>query len=147
MTITLRPCRASDFESLLRIDHACYEPGIAYSRRELREYLSDRGSRCWVALLGQEITGFLIAIREGWLGHIITIDVVESARRHGVGSLLLAAAEREMAAAGARRVELETATNNQPAIAFWQRHGYETVEIIPRYYLNRIDAYLMIKRL
>jgi ribosomal-protein-alanine N-acetyltransferase len=145
--ITLRPYQPEDFQALYLIDQACYEPGIAYGRRELREYLGLPGSRCWVAALGEEIVGFLIAFWGRWRAHIITIDVVESARRHHVGSALLAEAEREMAATGVRVVELETATNNEPAIAFWQKHGYQIVAIHPRYYLNRIDAYVMLKRL
>lgn len=147
MKTILRSCQPGDLDTLYHIDRACYEPGIAYDRRELREYLSARGSRCWVAVAGGEIVGFLIAQRQDWLAYLITIDVVESARRQRVGSVLLAEAEREMAASGVRTVELETATNNHPAIAFWERHGYRTVAIVPRYYLNRIDAYLMTKRL
>jgi ribosomal protein S18 acetylase RimI-like enzyme len=147
VNITLRPYHPDDFQTLLRIDRACYEPGIAYDRRELREYLQLPGSRCWVALLDEEIVGFLIAVREDGRGHIITIDVVESTRRHGVGSALLAEAERKMALAGIREVELETATNNQSAIAFWQNHGYRIVALYPGYYLGRIDAYIMTKRL
>jgi ribosomal-protein-alanine N-acetyltransferase len=145
--ITLRPYHPDDFQTLYRIDQACYEPGIAYGRRELLEYLALPGSRCWVAVMGDEIVGFLIAIREGGRGHLITIDVVESARRHGVGSALLDEAERKMASAGIRAVELETATNNEPAIAFWQKHGYRIVAIHPGYYLGRIDAYIMTKSL
>lgn len=146
MDITLRPYRPDDFQMLYRIDQECYEPGIAYGRRELREYLQLPGSRCWLAELAERIVGFLIAIGEDGRGHIVTIDVVESARRHGVGSLLLGLAEREMASVGIRALELETATNNEPAIAFWQKHGYRIVAIYPGYYLGRIDAYIMTKR-
>jgi len=147
LNLTLRPCRPSDFETLYRIDRACYEPGIAYSRRTLREFLGLPECGCWVACLGEEIVGFLVADWEDGLGHIITIDVVESARRLGTGSALLALAEAEMSRGGVGRVDLETGTNNQPAIAFWTRHGYRIVGIHPRYYLDRIDAYLMSKPL
>lgn len=147
MNFTLRPCLPSDFEVLYRIDRACYEPGIAYSRRTLRAFITMRESRCWIASLGEEIVGFLIAYCDEQIGHLITIDVVASARRHGAGSALLALAEREMARGGIGVVELETATNNHPAIAFWNKHGYRIRGIHPGYYMGRIDAYLMAKRL
>ena len=50
-----------------------------------------------------------------------------------------------LAARGVRRVSLETATTNEPAVAFWQRHGYRTVAVLKRYYLGRLDAYEMRK--
>jgi ribosomal protein S18 acetylase RimI-like enzyme len=147
LKFTFRHCRPSDFETLYRIDRACYEPGIAYSRRTLRAFLTIRESRCWVACLEREIIGFLIAYCEAPVGHLITIDILESARRRGAGSALLAIAEREMASSGITVVELETATNNHPAIAFWNKRGYQVDGIHPRYYMGRIDAYLMSKRL
>lgn len=147
MNFTFRPCRSSDFETLYRIDQTCYAPGIAYSRRMLRAFLAQPESHCWVACLSDEIVGFLIAFWEEGLGHIITIDVVEPVRRSGAGSRLLALAERDMSRSGVLRVDLETATNNLPAIAFWNRHGYRVLGVHPRYYPGRIDAYLMSKRL
>jgi ribosomal-protein-alanine N-acetyltransferase len=145
--LTLRPYESGDFEALYHIDRACYEPGIAYSRRTLREYLTLPESHCLVATLDGEIAGFIIAFWQEWYAHVITIDVAESARRHGVGSAMLGVIEQQMAAEGVRMVELETATNNHPAIAFWKRHGYRPVAVHHRYYKNRIDAYRMIKEI
>lgn len=147
LNVTLRPWRPSDFESLYHIDRACYEPGIAYSRRILRSFLALSQSRCWVACYKEDVAGFLIAFFDAGIGHVITIDVIESARRTGVGSALLALAEHEMSRSGVEVVDLETATNNHPAIAFWNKHGYRVVAVHPRYYLGRIDAYLMSKHL
>lgn len=81
------------------------------------------------------------------LAHIITLDVAEQCRRGGVGSLLLASAEERLAAQGVRSVLLETAVDNEAAIAFWQRYGYRTHGRLKRYYLGRIDAYEMQKTL
>jgi ribosomal-protein-alanine N-acetyltransferase len=46
---TLRSYVPADFEKLYEIDQACYEPEIAYSRRELRNYLRFPGAECVVA--------------------------------------------------------------------------------------------------
>jgi len=40
---------------------------------------------------------------------------------------------------------LETATDNEAGVAFWQRHGYRIEATLKRYYLRRIDAYEMRK--
>ena len=147
MNPRLRPYRPEDLETLLAIDQACYPRGIAYSRRMLHEFLSLPDADCTVAEAGDEIAGFILTEAEAARGHIITIDVLEKFRRAGLGTILLPAAEARLAARGVRQVELETATDNEPAIAFWRKHGYRVRGIYKRYYLGRVDALAMIKTL
>ena len=54
MPFTLRSYVPADFEKLYEIDQACYEPEIAYSRRELRNYLRFPGAECVVAEPGAD---------------------------------------------------------------------------------------------
>jgi ribosomal-protein-alanine N-acetyltransferase len=148
MKIVLRDyAAASDFEALHEIDKKCFEPAIAYSRGQLREYLDLPGADCVVAEAEGKIAGFLVAARKRRVGYVVTIDVLKPYRRAGVGTLLLAEAERRLAAAGARVVELETATDNVSAIAFWEKHGYRTGGVIKSYYPNGRDAFSMSKPL
>jgi len=166
MPPTLRDYAPADFEALYEIDQVCYPRGIAYSRRMLRWYLSQPGSLCIVAQAAgapnPAVLGFLIAqarsatsptraksarVGDPGEGYIVTIDVMESHRRSGIGTALLEETERRLAKAGFRYVELQTATNNQAGVAFWQRHGYRTSGVTRGYYLGRIDAYEMFKEL
>jgi [ribosomal protein S18]-alanine N-acetyltransferase len=151
MEFTLRDYSPSDFEALYEIDQACYPRGIAYSRRMLRWYLSQRGSLCILAqapgAAEQAVVGFLIAHSRGAEGHIVTIDVREARRRSGIGTALLQESERRLAEAGVRHVGLQTATNNEAGVAFWRRHGYRSSGVTRGYYLGRIDAYDMFKEL
>jgi ribosomal-protein-alanine N-acetyltransferase len=148
---TLRPYDAADFETLYTIDRACYPRGIAYSRRTLREYLSNSNADCLVAevtaVRRREILGFIIALAEDAEAHIITIDVVESQRRSGIGTALLLAMEERLVARGVRQIALETATSNAAGVAFWQRHGYRYAGVLRGYYQGRVDAYWMLKTL
>ena len=91
MDFILRDADSRDFETLWRIDQECFEPGIAYSRRELAAYMALRDAFTVVVTdLESKIVGFLVAaIRRNGVGHIITIDVLSEARRAGVGSMLL----------------------------------------------------------
>jgi ribosomal protein S18 acetylase RimI-like enzyme len=169
MEFTLRDYSPSDFEALYQIDQACYPRGIAYSRRMLRWYLNQRGSLCIVAhatgaqAADPSVLGFHIAHSRGVSapprasparagdrgaeGYIVTIDVLEAHRRSGMGSALLQETERRLAKMGVRYVGLQTATNNEAGVAFWQRHGYRTSGVTRGYYLGRIDAYEMFKEL
>jgi ribosomal-protein-alanine N-acetyltransferase len=145
--VQVRAYEPHDFKALHRLDQACFPPGIAYSNTMLRYFLSLSSAECLVAADGQEIGGFIVSSVNAPLAHIITLDVAEAHRRSGMGSLLLTAMENKIGAQGVRTILLETAVDNDPAVAFWQRHGYRIEGVLKRYYLGRTDAYEMRKLL
>jgi ribosomal protein S18 acetylase RimI-like enzyme len=57
------------------------------------------------------------------------------------------AAEENLRAGGCRVILLEVAVDNPKALAFYKRHGFNTLKTIPRYYQGSVDALLMGKRL
>src|SRR6202790_817531 len=113
----LREYRASDFETLYKIDQLCFPRGIAYGRAELKIYLASPGARCVLAEIQNETVGFILAGQYGNSGddsgHIITLDVLEAYRRKKIASLLLRAAEEDVFFRGLGRMCLETAINNK----------------------------------
>jgi ribosomal protein S18 acetylase RimI-like enzyme len=147
MALTIRACEKRDFSALHSLDQACFVPGISYSRRMLQYFLDLPAAECLVAEENQIIVGFVLAEADALLGHIITLDVAESHRRTGAGSALLRELEGRLARRGVEAIVLETAVDNQSGIAFWEHHGYRTEVIIKRYYLGRVDAFEMRKRL
>ena len=166
MNFTLRNFRREDFEILWRIDQQCFPPRVAYSRLELATYIRRKGSFTLVAEVSAanhdepvaetsggetvrpKIAGFIVAEsgRRG-IGHIISIDVLGAARRSGIGSKLLAAAEDRLRSIPCHSIVLETAVDNASALAFYKRHGYHVMKTIPRYYSNGVDAFVMEKDL
>lgn len=145
---TIRDFQPEDFETLWRMDQECFPPGISYSRRELSVYMRGRRAFTLVAVesTSNAIVGFIVAY-SGDPGHVITIDVAPSARRSGVGSLLLRAVEARLLSAGSHAVGLETAVDNISALTFYKRHGYHVIRTWPRYYPNGLDAFVMRKEL
>ena len=152
----LREAREADFEALYAIDQVCYSPAIAYTREELRWYLGMRGAECVVAEIRTQsagpaarlrIAGFVVSVSRNAHGHIVTIDVLETYRRAGVGTALLERVELTMAKRGVTDVWLETATNNEAAIAFWKKHGYRSHRRLTHYYADGVDAFSMSKSL
>lgn len=141
----IRSYVAGDFERLYEIDQLCYEPEIAYSRRELRNYMRFPGSTCVVAEVDTGIAGFCLAAHEENVGYIVTMDVLPAFRRHGIATALLEAAEQKLREAGTRAIWLETATDNEAGVAFWQKHGFLKTRIRKGYYPNGRDAYSMSK--
>jgi [ribosomal protein S18]-alanine N-acetyltransferase len=160
VAFVIREFKPEDFDMLWRVDQECFPAGIAYSKQELKTYVQHRGAFSLVAAevgpvkeAGQytgkdsgQAAGFIV-VHGGPAGHVITIDVIPAARRLGVGSLLLQAAEDRLRAAGSRAVGLETAVDNLTALTFYKRHGYSVVRTWPRYYPNGVDALVMKKEL
>jgi len=145
--LTLRTYTPEDFETLYEIDQACYEPAIAYSKREFRNYLRFPGAECVIAEENRKAIGFCLTAHQQARGYIITIDVLVKFRRRGVGTALLSEVERRLATHGVNEIGLETATDNESAIAFWQRHGYRTRGVWKGYYPGGRDAFSMTKRI
>ncbi len=144
----IREYRPDDFEPLWRIDQACFTRGISYTRRELAFYIGQKRGFTLVAQSDGTIVGFVVVDRgRQSQGHVITIDVLPAARRSGLGSRLMAAAEERLRALGCSGVFLETAVDNAAALAFYKRRGYAVVHTIPRYYLDSIDALVLTKDL
>src|SRR4030088_2540572 len=126
----IRQFEKADFDTLWRIDQACFDPQLAYSRPEMAFYMQRPGSFTLVAESAKDepssksparsanfpvgILGFVVAENRRKNGHIITIDVIAEARRSGVGSGLLQAAEEKLAHAGTATVALETPVSNLP---------------------------------
>lgn len=148
LSVSLRPFRGTDLETLYRIDRLCFAPGIAYSRAELRYYIQHPKSFTVIAeIAGQGIAGFCtgqLQMREGHrVGHIITIDVLPEARRHGAGRVLLRTVEEHFEANAARSMHLEVAVDNFAAQSFYHCMGYTQAGMIRGYYAGKLDALLM----
>jgi len=143
----IRQFKQADFDTLWRIDQACFDPQLAYSRPEMAFYMHRPGSFTLVAEAEAVILGFIVAECRRKSGHIITIDVLEKARRAGVGSALLRAAEEKIMQAGAGAVALETPVNNAAAIRFYRQKGYFVEKTVAGYYSNQMDALVMAKEL
>ena len=146
--MTIREYRPEDFEQLFKIDQAAFVPALAYSRVELRYYVTARRSRTLVAEEDGEVVGFVNArgAQRGW-GMVTTLDVAPGRQRQGIGGELLAAIEEWLGGEGVRVVSLETPADESGARQFYEKHGYRLGGRVPGYYHGRLDAFSMVKRL
>ena len=147
MAFKIRAYEAHDFQAIHKLDQSCFPPGISYSRWSLQYFLNLATADCLVAEQEKKIVGFLLAETNPPLAHIVTLDVAESHRKKGLGSALLREMEEHFAFREIQSVLLETAVDNESGIAFWQHHGYRSEAVVKRYYLGKINAYEMRKKL
>lgn len=111
-----------------------------------------------VAEVSRRIVGYMmnrIEIDEGFFrrdivrrGHVISIAVLSEYRRRGIGRALMIEGMRRMKEIyNAEEVILEVRVSNTPAIELYRKLGFQVVRIIPGYYKDGEDAYLMARPL
>ena len=146
----IRDFEPADLEQAWRLDQSCFEPGVSYTRGQIRDFVRRPGA---VALVvdgkgeGSPMDGFAVGQVSGSRAHVITIDVAASARRSGLGKRLLEELLARFAAAGARTVRLEVDLRNAPARRFYERMGFEETRKLPDYYGYGRDGMRMVREL
>lgn len=150
--IRLRGFQTPDLAALHQLDQVCFPQPIAYSKAELRYFLTHPGCSCWIAEQDDgKLAGFVIIERASHnakpAGHIVTLDVAPPQRRRGLGTLLMQTAEEQMKQEGTGLMSLEVAENNPAAREFYRRLGFVVRGKIARYYAGRIDAEVMEKEI
>jgi ribosomal-protein-alanine N-acetyltransferase len=104
--------------------------------------LSKPSGICLAATAGDELLGYLVCSRYDQVWHLMNIAVAPERRRRGVAGRLI---ERLLAEAkGELPFTLEVRVSNRPAIAMYERFGFRSAGVRPRYYHdNGEDALIM----
>ena len=85
---------------------------------------------CWVSETEGRLSGYLVAVfilsleHGGLMAEIDEIFVLPERRSAGLGARLVAEAERDLAARGLRRLQLQLGVGNDRARRFYERHGF-----------------------
>ncbi len=141
-SVRIKKARVWDLVMLQRLSKRCFGRD-AWSWVDMLAALVTPGAVRLKALRDGRLIGYVIADqRDRGVGWIASIAVAPGARRKGIGSLLLKAAEGEL---NTTRIRLALRPSNRAALNLYQRHGYETVIHWPRYYNDGEDALVMEK--
>ncbi len=142
----VRAGTAGDLDAMYQLDVACFQSPFRFSRAAMRRFTQAAGAFSLVAEAADGgVVGFIV-VQMGLLrgvseGYIVTLDVAEKWRRQGVARLLLEAAEGETATRGGVSMGLHVWTENGAAIRFYERVGYERVQLHSAFYDENRDAY------
>lgn len=97
-----------------------------------------------VAEDGDRIVGFILGVVErAYEARILILAVEEEHRKRGVGSQLVKLFMDRFRRGGVRRVKLEVRISNMAAIRLYEKLGFERKKVLPAYYADGEDAYLM----
>lgn len=96
-----------------------------------------------------KIVGYVAGIvRKDSYGHIISLCVHPTYRRKGFGTKLVNALEKGFTEKfNICKYRLEVRISNIVAVNLYRKLGYQIVDIIPTYYPDGEDAYVMTKNL
>ena len=104
--------------------------------------LSKPSGICLAATEGDELLGYLVCSRYDRAWHLMNVAVVPECRRSGIASRLISKLVEE--GGGRLPFTLEVRVSNRPAIAMYERLGFQSAGVRPRYYQdNDEDALIM----
>lgn len=129
---TLKEADAADYYTLSVIHGACF--ARRWSAGELRALTLDASASALVAMMGEEIAGFVLPRVAANEAEILTIAVAPPHQRKGAGAFLLNEAITWAARKGAEEVFLEVAEDNVSAKALYVRSGFRPAGRRPGYF-------------
>jgi ribosomal protein S18 acetylase RimI-like enzyme len=142
LALTLRLAVREDARAIAELSRREIEHGLPWRwtpPRVLRA-IRDRGTNVVVALEHDLLAGFGVMAYGEDAARLSLLAVDPNARRRGVGTALLLWLERVAGVAGLERIELEARQDNDAALAFYRRHGYQVTETMVGYYLGMEDG-------
>jgi ribosomal-protein-alanine N-acetyltransferase len=141
LSLIIRDARLEDLDTIFRIEKASFiDP---YPKSLLKSFFYFPGIYI-VASLKDIIIGYAIGIiRYEKLGHVISVAVIECARRQGVGQRLMTEIIERFCSIGIKRVRIEVRESNLPAIKLYTKLGFIEKGKIKKYYGDGEAAILM----
>jgi ribosomal-protein-alanine N-acetyltransferase len=146
VTWELRRATVDDLDAIMTLEDATF-PSDAWSRGSMRAELAGPHSYYLVAAEpAGPIDGYagLLAPQGASQADIQTIAVASTARRRGLGRVLVQTLLAEARRRGAREVFLEVRADNPGAQRLYESLGFEQIAVRPRYYQpDDVDALVM----
>jgi len=148
MAVLLRLATLADLDAIMALETATFGTD-AWSTRLMRGELRGEHGHYLVAVdedAPGELAGYagLLAPRGSGDGDIQTIAVAPSARRRGLGRMLVLALLDAARDRGATQVFLEVRADNPNARALYDSLGFEEIAVRPNYYQpDGVDAQVM----
>lgn len=152
--VLVRNYRSNDFEDVRAILQEYPSPtGKAWSEDSVREMISDalkeQPDGVFVLEAGGKVVGFAIMMYQNWFGvaYLDYIQVKTEWMGKGVGQKLIEKCLNWAREKDARIIYTETGKDNENAIRFYQKHGFEITGRIPEHYQKGLDAVILVRKL
>ncbi|MFX0182628.1 MAG: GNAT family N-acetyltransferase [Candidatus Hodarchaeota archaeon] len=149
LNLHIRRSTLKDVDRFNEIETACFPSKYRYGPSILLSLITTTiENMALTAQLNDSIVGFTIGEIDSTnrkLGRIITIQVDPPFQRKNIGHHLLTSIEKQFMIYGVDSIELHVHFQNELAISFYKRHGYEFKKQLKNYYSRQEHAILMHK--
>lgn len=140
--LLLTPLTIEHLDKLLELEHLCF--ASPWSREA---YAAEFAENSLAHYCGIWQNQRLLAFAGFWQimdeGHIANVGVHPDARGQGMGKILLTRMATACRALGGRAMTLEVRESNMPARRLYEKMGFASAGLRPRYYDNGENAVIM----
>jgi [ribosomal protein S18]-alanine N-acetyltransferase len=150
-TLSSKPSEVAEAAAIRRLAYSDLPAVISIERRSFPTpwslamfvlELSKPSGVCLAATEGDELLGYLICSRYDQVWHLMNVAVAPERRRSGVARRLISRLVEETG--DKLPFTLEVRVSNRPAITMYERLGFRSAGVRPRYYQdNGEDALIM----
>ena len=135
----ISPATPAHVSALAAIHAAAFPPREAWGEDAIALQLALPGVFGLIAERGGMLLGRSVADE----AEVLTLAVIPSLRRQGIGTALLGTAKAHVRALGGKALYLEVAIHNAAALALYRREGFVEVGRRRRYYADASDALVL----
>lgn len=148
MALLIRNCDPNDVENIINVEKDVFAPEDVYSEALIRFLCVSCRESSYIAVYEGHVVGYTIScIEESGKMHVLSIAVLREYWGKGIGRSLMCAVINKALELGISTVYLEARKSNARALSFYQRLGFEVRHVLPNYYPNGEDGYLLAKEL
>ncbi len=144
ISVVVRDYEVKDFKDIVEIDEEAF--GNRNAVYDAYVYITF-GSDLIVADMGGKVVGYIALMNQGKDAKIISFAVRRQFRGMGIGTKLLRTAIERCKQRGNEKLYLEVRVSNHVAQRLYKKNGFEIIDVIPNYYNDGEDAYLMVLNL
>ncbi|MGB4812463.1 MAG: ribosomal protein S18-alanine N-acetyltransferase [Methylophilaceae bacterium] len=140
---SFRPMQLDDLDAIMHIEPQIYP--YPWSRGNFSDSLKS-GYSAWVMLEQKQIIGYALLMIVLDEAHLLNLSVAKSYQKQGLGIMLLEHMIKVAKSHQAENMFLEVRVSNTPAIALYEKSGFNEMAIRRGYYPatnGREDAILM----
>ena len=138
--VAIRRLAYSDLPAVISIERRSFPTPWSLAMFVLE--LSKPSGICLAATEDDTLLGYLVCSRYDRVWHLMNVAVTPERRRSGIARTLIAKLLEE--SGGDLPFTLEVRVSNRPAIAMYERLGFHSAGVRPRYYQdNNEDALIM----
>ena len=141
--LRVRPALGPDIADIAEIERASFSD--PWSAASFRSLIGHPATWFAVAEQGGRVVGYVVLIVAADEAELGNIAIVETERRHGIGSRLLAATIAEAVRRGARSIYLEVRDSNAAARSLYAVHGFREVSRRRRYYRRPVEDAIVLR--